>query len=234
MIINLDGPGIFAQGVAQVAFPVSQIRAGHAPQNYRVRYVRKRQRVHDWHHRRYGPSASGLRKDGDGVRSRREVRNLTDAFIVHEEEQFVLDQRATQVAAELIQSQRYILRREVVQGIKRIVAKEFKHAAVEIVTPRLGDDVDDVTVRTAVLGRERARHDFEFLDAVDAGTVDARLLAAQLGAGRLRINSGRVRAIEQYVGAGKGSLISTQAGLPEAAAMSHRSTSNAPIPYVVP
>src|SRR5579862_8863715 len=79
----------------------------------------------------------------DGLRSRRIVRNqrhvrqseiLAEAFIIPEQKQLVLHQRAAKRTAKLVAlKDRNIALIKIVAGIERAVTDEFKRAAVQLI-----------------------------------------------------------------------------------------------------
>ena len=89
-------------------------------------------------------------------RREREVVHLPlgipQAFVVSEEKCPVRHQRAAQAPAELMLLQDRIDPREEVPSIEAVVARKLIHRPMELVTPGLGQDVDDAAAGAAGLG----------------------------------------------------------------------------------
>src|SRR5205807_3204828 len=153
----------------------------------------------------------------DGNRSGGIVDHLAHTFIVHEEEQLLLHQRTAQVSAKLVEAQWSRGRGEIVLRVHGVVAEEVKQVSVKGVAAGLGDHVDDVARGAAVLRGIGGREHPEFLNAFDAGTADARLLASELGADSIHVNPGGVSAIEEDVDTGKSRFKPAETVLSEAA-----------------
>ena len=89
------------------------------------------------------------------------------ALIGRKEEQFVLDERAAESAAKLIEPYFLLLYTrlivEEVVGIERVVADELEHAAVEGVGSRLAHQVGDGAGAVAILRAHVQRELLEFL-----------------------------------------------------------------------
>ena len=89
-------------------------------------------------------------------RREREVIHLPfgipQTFVVSEEKRPVRHQRAAQAPAELMLLQDRIDPREEVPGIEAVVAHKLIRRAMDLVTPGLGQDVDDAAAGAAGLG----------------------------------------------------------------------------------
>ncbi len=71
--------------------------------------------------------------------------DLADAFVVREVEELVLDDRAADVAAKLVEAERCGQGCEIVFCVHRVVAEIVEQRAVDGVAAGLGDDVYDVS-----------------------------------------------------------------------------------------
>src|SRR6185437_11347703 len=104
---------------------------------------------------------------------------LACALIIREEEELVLNDGAAKICAELIQLQRQLSTGfEVVMSVKSVVAEELKHRAVKLIGAALGDDIHLRSEGMAGLGGVAVVGEIDFLNAVDAGAGNVRLLLA--------------------------------------------------------
>ena len=94
------------------------------------------------------------------------------AFVIAEEEEFVLDDGAAEGGTELILTKNWLDWAEEIAGVGLVVAEEVVGAAVELIGTGLGDDVDGGTGVASLVGREEAGLDFELADRFDGGTED--------------------------------------------------------------
>jgi hypothetical protein len=117
------------------------------------------------------------------------VEVLTESFVVAEGEGLVFLERTAEGATELIALERRDGRAiEVVAGIERTVAKEFKGGAMKLVAAALGDDEDLCAGALAVFGGVRVAQHIELADGIDPEqflTGSARLHIVFSGAGEL-------------------------------------------------
>src|SRR5260370_26093451 len=96
------------------------------------------------------------------------TRGESASLIGPEEEQLILDNRSAQREAELIPAKRRffytLLVQKKVVGVGGIVAEIFPHAAMGLVGPRFGHQVDGAACAVAVLPRHVQPQLLEFLD----------------------------------------------------------------------
>ena len=108
------------------------------------------------------------------VWNRRVIRKpepLAQSFIGGEEEQFIFFDRSTDNTAELIplESRNFLARRiEIVLGIERAVAQEFKSGAMECVGSRIGDHVHHTARDQPIFGAVVVGRDGEFANRIDS------------------------------------------------------------------
>src|SRR5690349_9976919 len=108
---------------------------------------------------------------------RRHVGGKNDAAIFTtplfrpEEEHSVLDDRATEIAAEVVVVEfRPLVARAVdeeVVTVERVVPVELEEAAVKVVAATLGDQVDDRALRLTKLSAEAVALNAKFLNRID-------------------------------------------------------------------
>lgn len=116
---------------------------------------------------RKSPSRQGLKRHGERSDS---CRPLPIAFVVEEVKRFVFDDRAADIAAELIALEAALFDArtvaEKVIGVQRAVPMEFKERPMKIVRTALGNQVDDAAARAPEFGAESIGLNAEFLHRI--------------------------------------------------------------------
>src|SRR5208283_776349 len=108
------------------------------------------------------------------------VLKLTIAFVIAEKEKLVLNDRAADGEAELIALQRGLVERQREDksiGVEVGIAQELPGGTVELIAAGLHGGCDHRAAHASVLGRERARDDFEFGYRVGRGLHELRRIA---------------------------------------------------------
>jgi hypothetical protein len=141
--------------------------------------------------------------------------DLTNALVVRKKEEFVFYDRAAHIPAELVKTKWCGLTGycEEVPGVESVIPKEFEDPAVEVVRARFGNHVNDVSIRSSILGGIHTRYYVEFLYAIDACSCNSRLLPPQLQGSSVGVDTRRVRTIEENVYTGEACLVTAQARL---------------------
>src|SRR6185437_7743936 len=104
---------------------------------------------------------------------------LACALIIREEEELVPNDGTAEICAELIQLQRLLSTGfEVVMSVESVVSEELEHRAVKLIGAALCDDVHLRSEGMPGLGGVAIIGEVDFLNAVDAGARDVRLLLA--------------------------------------------------------
>src|SRR5581483_2771743 len=142
---------------------------------------------------------------------------LPHSLVVGKEEKFVLDNRAGEVAAELIQLEGLLgfagLMLEEVAGIQNLIAEKIECFAMELISPRLSDEINHRTKRAAVLSLIAGIEDIDLLNTIYAGSGDPAFLTTFGIRCAVDIDSRGIRAVQKHVQSGEGRLHAVYAAL---------------------
>ncbi len=103
----------------------------------------------------------------------------------YEEEEFVLDDWAADVEAEVVVNELRLLPGDVVGRVKGVVPQVLKCAAMDLVGARLGDNIEGRTRRATVFGGRVRGVDLDLLNEVRTDVIHQRAV----GAGDLVVGS---------------------------------------------